>query len=357
MQRFLKSNRFTLLIAMATLFALSGCDYSFTQPQSALDPKGPVARMQLEVMWYTWWVTGFLFLTVGGALLYTVWKFRAKKTDDPNFMPAQSHGNPLIEVGLIAVSALMLVIMGIPTVKGIRDMYIIPDEHNENVLEVNVTGYQWWWTFEYPELGVSTANEMVIPTGRTVKLNLYSADVIHSFWLPKLAGKTDLIPGQVNHMWIKADEDGKYWGQCAEYCGDSHAYMLFRAFAVPEDEFSDWVAKQKSPPAEPVTEAQALGQKLFVDKGCVGCHKIGDAGGVAGPILTHFGARSSLGAGWMENNRENLIRWIRHPETVKPGNLMYLGVGGMKGIRDIVKEQGLSDAETAALADYLLNLK
>lgn len=353
-----------MLAGLFLCVLLVGCDYSFTQPQSALDPKGPVAREQLKVMEYTWVVTGFLFVTVGGALLYTIWRFRARKGDDPNFRPAQSHGNPLIEVGLIAVSVLMLVIMGIPTIKGIMFMHEVPPQYDdgENVLVVNVTGYQWWWQFEYPDLGVVTSNEMVIPTGRTVMLKLRSADVIHSFWLPKLAGKTDLIPGQENTMWIRADESGKYWGQCAEYCGDSHAYMLFRAFAKPEAEFQQWVAHQKSAPVEPTTEAEVWGKKLFTEKGCIGCHMVGDQGGVVGPNLTHFGSRSSLAAGWMDNNRDNLIKWIRHPEEVKPGNIMYTGVdlgaaGRMEGIRDIAENRGLSQEEVAAMADYLLNLK
>ena len=346
------------MAAIAMMLVLSGCDYSFTQRQSVFDTKGPVAEMQLDVMWRTFYVTGFLFLTVGGALVYTIIRYRKRATDSPDFRPKQSHGNPLIEVGLIAASALMLVTIAVPTVRGIVDMNEVPEEYlnGKEPLEVTVIGYQWWWMFEYPEEGIETSNELVIPINRPVKLKLHSADVNHSFWLPKLAGKKDLIPGQENTMWIMGEEAGKYWGQCAEFCGESHARMLFRAFVKPEQEYRAWVEKQKSPPEEPDTELQAMGQKLFTQKGCVSCHRVGQNGGAIGPNLTHFGSRSSLAAGWRDNNRKNLIEWIRYPERVKPGNLMYEGVANMAGIKQIRKEKGLSRKETEALATYLLNL-
>lgn len=337
----------SLLLGISLLFVGCDADYNFTQKQSALDPKGPVAELQLDVMKTTLYVTGFLFVTVGGALVYTVWRFRKKPSDDPNFIPNQSHGNPLVEVGLIGVSCLMLVFMGIPTVKGIIFMKEIPEQYNEDVLEINVIGYQWWWMFEYPQLGVTTSNEMIIPTNRTVKLNLRSADVIHSFWLPKLAGKTDLIPGQENTMWIYADESGEYWGQCAEYCGDSHAYMLFRAFAKSSEAFDEWAEKQREAPAEPPTTLALQGKELFLAKGCVECHKIGEVGGVIAPDLTHFGSRTTLGAGWLDNTPENLKQWISASETIKPGNLMY----------ERVQKMNLTPDEVDALEAYLTNLK
>ena len=203
---------------LPVVLAFSGC--STTLKQSALDPKGPVSQMQYDVMMLTLYVVTGLFIVVGGAMAYTVWRYRLKKGEDPNAIPDQSHGNPLIEVGLIVLSASMLVIIGIPTLKGIAYMKNDPvEEYEGEAIEIIVTGYQWWWNFEYPELGIKTSNEFSIPTGRPVKLVLKAADVIHSFWVPKLAGKTDLIPGQINRMWIEADEPGMYWGQCAEFCG------------------------------------------------------------------------------------------------------------------------------------------
>ena len=248
--------------------------------------------------------------------------------EDPNAIPDQSHGNPLIEVGLIVLSASMLVIIGIPTLKGIAYMKNDPvEEYEGEAIEIIVTGYQWWWNFEYPELGIKTSNEFSIPTGRPIKLVLKAADVIHSFWVPKLAGKTDLIPGQINRMWIEADEPGMYWGQCAEFCGDSHAYMLFRTISLEPDKFDEWVEHQKSAPVEPESTLAHTGKALFTEKGCIGCHMVGKVGGLAGPDLTHFGSRATLAAGWKANTLENLKEWIQYPEKVKPGNLMYLGVG------------------------------
>lgn len=352
-----KLGRAIRLLALPLIaLILNGC--STQLKQSALDPKGPVAQMQYDVMMLTLYVVTGLFLVVGGAMAITVWRFRLRKGDDPNEIPDQSHGNPLIEVGLIVLSAAMLVIIAVPTLKGIAYMKNDPVEDYEGeAIEVHVTGYQWWWQFDYPELGIKTSNELNIPVGRPIKLVLESADVNHSFWVPKLAGKTDLIPGQINRMWIEADEPGMFWGQCAEFCGDSHAYMLFRTVALEAEEFEAWVEHQRSAPVEPVETIAIQGKALFTEKGCIGCHMVGNAGGVVGPDLTHFGSRVTLAAGWMENTPENLRQWIQHPEEVKPGNLMYLGVGAMAGIKQIREEKGLSDEEVAALADYLHTLK
>jgi cytochrome c oxidase subunit 2 len=341
---------------LPVVLAFTGC--STTLKQSALDPKGPVSQMQYDVMMLTLYVVTGLFIVVGGAMAYTVWRYRLKKGEDPKAIPDQSHGNPLIEVGLIVLSASMLVIIGIPTLKGIAYMKNDPvEEYEGEAIEIIVTGYQWWWNFEYPELGIKTSNEFSIPTGRPVKLVLKAADVIHSFWVPKLAGKTDLIPGQINRMWIEADEPGMYWGQCAEFCGDSHAYMLFRTIALEPAEFDAWVEHQKSAPVEPDSTLAHTGKALFTEKGCIGCHMVGKVGGLAGPDLTHFGSRATLAAGWKANTLENLKEWIQYPEKVKPGNLMYLGVGTMAGIKQIREEKGLSDDEVAALADYLHTLQ
>lgn len=362
----------TISLTLLSLLLLSGC-MEVDQNQSALDPKGPVAKQQADAFYVTLYLTTFLWIVVGGAMLYAVWKFRLKKTDDPNELPEQSHGHPIIEVGLILFSAACLVVVAIPTIEGILMTKSLPEEYQEGAITVDVTGYQWWWAFDYPEEGVTTANEIVFPVGKAVKLNLRSADVIHSFWLPKLAGKVDLMPGQENFMWIQADEPGMYWGQCAEFCGDSHAYMLFRARAVSEEEYQQWLEDLRKGPAFAVNTpaadvAESYGEKVVHGKdvfmqNCLSCHKIGETGGETGPNLTNFGGRATIAAGWLDNNSENLFRWIKEPHKIKPGNYMWYGVpmktpgGGMMVMEGLADKAPLSDEDIHAVVAYLQTLK
>ncbi|MEQ9824082.1 MAG: cytochrome c oxidase subunit II [Puniceicoccaceae bacterium] len=396
---------FRLLPLMGVLF-LAGCDYQ--SRQSTFDPKGPLAKEQLDLFYITLWVVLFLFVTVGSALLYAVIRFRERKTDDPNFKPKQSHGNPAVELGLILGSIVMLVIIAIPTLQGIRFMHRMPvDEASQlasyydgtlsegaesDVLLVYVYGWQWWWSFEYPQLGITTANELVIPVGKVVQLELRSKDVIHSFWLPKLAGKVDTIPGRTNAMWIQADEAGHYYGQCAEFCGESHAYMLFRADALETEDFNAWAKQHREGAAHPdgseswdqfrtdlaayrgganVFDGDDLleGAALFYTKGqCNTCHAVQGSNlalGAVAPDLTHVGSRKSLAAGWLDNRAsdegeidpdiqlQNLIDWVGHSQDIKPGNLMHKGTSGMMGLNQIE----LSEDEVRKIALYLQSLK
>lgn len=360
----------TISVTLLSLLLLfSGC-MELDQNQSALDPKGPVAKQQADAFYITLYLITFLWIVVGGAMLYAVWKYRLKKTDDPNEIPEQSHGHPMIEVGLIIFSAACLVVVAIPTIEGILMTKSLPEEYQEGAITVDVTGYQWWWAFDYPEEGVTTANEIVFPVGKAVKLNLRSADVIHSFWLPKLAGKVDLMPGQENFMWIQADEPGMYWGQCAEFCGDAHAYMLFRARAVSEEEYQAWLENLREGPEIAVNAPEmpaetpediVHGKDVFM-KNCYSCHMVGGSGGVNGPNLTNFGSRATIASGWIENNTENLFRWIKEPHKVKPGNYMWYGVpmktpGGGMMVMDGLNKADLSDDEIHAVVAYLQTLK
>ncbi|MFP4283422.1 MAG: cytochrome c oxidase subunit II [Verrucomicrobiota bacterium] len=350
---------------------------NWTGKQSAFDAKGPLARQQIDTFYVTLWVTGFLFVTVGGVYAAALWKFRARPTDDPNEIPSQAHGHPLIEVGLVAASAGLLVVIAIPTFAGIVMMKKVPDTYApEDIIEVNVIGYQWWFNFEYPDEGFYSANELVIPVGKAVKLNLETKDVIHSFWLPKLSGKTDLMAGQINTMWIAADEAGYYWGQCAEFCGDSHAYMLFRTVALPEEEYATWVAQQKTATvAEGSTEPLHLtedadrglvehGAALFQEH-CLRCHSLDPARqGVGAPNLAHFASRSSIAAGWYENDwsegNEELHKWILEPAEVKPGNNMWRGFMATDGVTvqmEGLKDADLTESDVDALVAYLRTLQ
>jgi cytochrome c oxidase subunit 2 len=389
--RFLVSLASAALVLVALL--LSGCDMS--GPQSTIRIDGPVARSQLHLFYVTLGVTAFIFVTVGGVLAYAQIRFRARPGEPEGDPPPQTHGHPLVEFSLIVASALLLVVIAVPTVRGIWYQEDTPDR--EGALEVKVTGYQWWFKFEYPGLGIVTANEMVIPTHRPVHLELRTMDVIHSFWVPKLAGKKDLIPNRANSMWLQADRADYFWAQCAEFCGESHANMKFRVVALDEPEFSAWVQRQQADarsvagaavarpqaqfvsaataPASGVTEAsspfawwqelQALpdpaaedavliaqGRRLFTQKTCVACHAIRghEAMGISGPDLTHFASRTTLAAAMMDNNAENLRRWLADPASIKPGNLMWRDGYLPNAIR-------LSPDELEALVAYLQSLK
>ena len=413
------------LALVAIPLLLSG--WSWTQgPQSTFDTQGPVAKSQLQVFYATLWVTGIIFVLVAGILAYATLKFKARnEADEHAEPPPQSHGNPLIELSLIAASVFALVIIAVPTLHAIWYTYDVPEAEKANAYEVNATGLQWWFRFDYPKETVDgagnliTGNELVIPANRPVRINLRTSDVIHSFWVPKLAGKVDMIPNRGNHIWLQADEPGYFWGQCAEFCGEDHAVMRFRVIALAEKDFADWLARQKQPARTPsATQDNAIdqlriqpasftysrntpgwstefdtspfehwrlkqsvetnedpaliarGRKLFQEKTCVTCHTIRghEGAGVTAPDLTHVGARTTIAGGLLENNTANLRRWISDPNGVKPHNKMYVGVplGGsvMTGYMKRDANTGtltpniqLSDADATALIAYLQSLK
>ena len=361
----------TRALVLASPLLLAGCDLNFWRMdghQSTMDVAGPVARTQRDLFFVTCWVTFVIFILVGSVLAYATLKFKARNTADEHAEPPeQGHGNPLVEIGLIAASVFALVIIAIPNLKAIWFTYDVPEAQKANAYEINATGYQWWFKFEYPSEQIegagalTTGNELVIPAGRPVHVNLRTTDVIHSFWVPKLAGKVDMIPNRGNRLWLQADAPGYFWGQCAEYCGDSHAVMRFRVIALDEKDFKDWLAAQKStarvvaataaagqpkaqfaafkewtrnepgytdkydrPNVSPLDNWKqqqfpnkdedaaliAQGRKLFQEKTCIGCHTVRGHEGVSitGPNLTHVGARTPIAAGLLENNPEQLAR-------------------------------------------------
>jgi len=406
-------------------FLLAGCKLNFWQMdghQTTMQTAGPVAEAQLQVFYITCWVTLIIFVLVGAVLAYATVKFKARNTADEHAEPPeQSHGNPLIELSLIGLSVLALVFITVPTLKAIWYTYDVPEEQKATAYEVTATGNQWWFKFDYPSEQVdgigmlSTANELVIPAGRPVRVNLRTSDVIHSFWVPKLAGKVDMIPNRGNHLWLQADEPGYFWGQCAEYCGESHAVMRFRVIALNKEDFAAWVAHEQSPARTVAVDGSASseipkvkfasfrrneygytakwdahadvspldnwkqqqfpvkdenpqliaqGRRVFQEKTCIICHTVtGHEGiGTNGPNLTHMGSRTTIAGGLLENNADQLARWLTHPDVVKPGNKMYFGINGMAGY---VKPSGqdwesnitLSDDDVSALVAYLQSLK
>lgn len=322
------------------LFALTVAGSAAAQvPQSTFAPAGPIARMQRDLMLTALWILIPIFIVVGGGLLYAVIRFRSRPGDG---IPPQTHGSVRLEVIWTVIPIILLIVIAVPTVKQIFALNDVP----EASIEVRGVGHQWWWSFEYPEHGVTTANEMRIPVGKPIRLTLTSNDVIHSFWVPRLAGKLDVIPNRENVMWFQADEPGVYYGQCAEYCGTSHANMRFRVVALPQEEYDAWVNGRAAVAA--VAPADTLAQRghdIFVNSACAACHTIDgtSAQGTVGPDLTDFGSRTSLAAGMLENTPENLSAWLKDPQAVKPGALM-------PNLR-------LSDADVNALVAFLSSLE
>ncbi|MCH7493278.1 cytochrome c oxidase subunit II [bacterium] len=219
----------------------------------------------------------------------------------------------------------MLIAVAIPTIFTIFDNAQSPRPPEQGGLVVEAIGHQWWFEFKYPQLDLITANEVHIPVGEPINFVLRSVDVIHSFWVPKLGGKMDLIPGKVNRVWLQADRPGTYYGQCAELCGASHANMRLRVHALPRDEYEAWVAAQKAEMA-PLSEDAAKGAGIFVERGCNACHTVRGlpgAVGVLGPDLTHLASRTTIASALLENTPENLARWLADPNGVKPENTMF----------------------------------
>lgn len=359
--------------------------------RSTLNPLGPVAERQMSTFMVTLWVSLVVFLVVGSVFAYCLvkFRFRGEVTKDTPF-PDQGHGSALTEVSLILVSVFLVGIIALPTVQGVFYVGTVPA--HEKVYEVNVTGLQWWWKFEYPEYGVVTANEIAIPAGRPVKFNLQTQDVLHSFWVPRLGGKMDLNPGQDNWLWLQADpemleadadelEIGKgsprwqhlpkdypfqgyvLYGQCAEYCGSSHAFMQFRVLVLDDANFQKWIDWQKSDAKSNLSAGEAgQGFATFQQNKCQTCHSIRgtNAKGLVGPDLTHVGSRTSIAAGWLENTPENLGHWIQNPGEIKPENIMHVTGykhkdkwGGLVNNSQIV----ITDAERDVLAKYIYSLK
>ncbi len=363
---------------LGLMFLSSGC--ALDGFQSTVYGNGPVARMQAETFWITVVVSAVIFAVVGSILAYSIMKFRVDgELDKDAPLPEQSHGDPLTELLVVFISVALVGIIAVPSINVVFKAGTLPEDSNP--LVVNVTGYQWWWRFEYPELGVVTANEFAIPAGRPVKFNLESGDVIHSFWIPRLGGKMDVVPGQDNWLWLQADEEiargkmipgvvkndndgredaesaslstGLLYGHCTEYCGDSHAFMRMRALVLTESDFMAWVDGQKEPAPQPITDSEKLGKELF-GQNCATCHTQNHDTAHPQPQypdLTHFGSRSSVGAGIMPNTHANIKEWIGDIEHIKHGNKMY-EEGKLRGIDFEFTEQELN-----ALADYLLSLK
>lgn len=360
--RMLRKRTVVSMAALALILLLSSCggDYIY----STLDVTGSAAKDQLSLFMLTFWLGLIVFVVVSAAFCYSLWRFgmskKAKEESDAGEMPTQTHGNATIEIIWTVLPILLLIIIGIPTVKQIWEQEDVALHDVSDDIVVNVTGYQWWWEFEYPEYGFTTANELVIPVGKRVTLNLQSGDVLHSFWVPRLSGKKDLIPNQDNVLFFTPEEEGYYYGQCAELCLGAHAYMRFRVLVENETDFQAWTEKFTG---DTVLQQVSLdpqvqrGKLLFKNKGCAGCHAVGNenyAYGQDAPDLTNFGLRTTVAAGRVPNTPENLASWLRNPQELKPTNYMPTLWPIGEGVSDEVAQQ--REEEIAAIVAYLQSL-
>jgi cytochrome c oxidase subunit II len=317
-------------------------------PQATPSMTAPASTPAHEIQtlaWFTLSITGGIFFVVAGLLTYAVIKYRAKPSDLPS-EPAQIYGSTQIELAWTVIPVLIVIVLFLTTARLIFAIQDAPEP--ESALNVTVIGHQFWWEFRYPKLGIVTANELHVPLSNTENpqptfLSLLSADVDHSFWVPQLAGKTDLIPNHPNTTWIDPLEPGTYVGQCAQFCGAQHALMLLRVYVDTPEQFSAWVKNQEQPAVgDPRVEA---GRHVFETEACMNCHTIRGtvATGRFGPDLTHLMSRQTLGAGAVPNTVENLKAWIKDPATFKAGCLM--------------PAMQLSDQQIDQLTDYLSTLR
>jgi cytochrome c oxidase subunit 2 len=335
------------------------------QTQSMFDPASPGAESIRNLSVLVLAITGFIFVLVEGILLYAVLRFRKRFASpspvggDGGTEPPQVYGSKPIEIAWTAAPALIVFVLVMVTTRTVWEIDPTPPQPRpgDHALFVTVIGHQWWWEYRYDqhdgkELGFITANELHIPTSandviRPVYLKLQSADVCHSFGVPRLAGKTDLIPGRTNHMWIQTDEPGVYLGNCTEFCGTQHANMLLRVFAEPAEDFERWLADQKKDQAPKDSDSEAVknGRKVFLGQSCINCHGVAgtSAKGTDAPNLTHLMSRQTLLTGMVPNTAENLRRWIADPQKIKPGCLM--------------PAFGLSARDRDAIVDYLVTLR
>lgn len=319
---------------MAGLLLLAAAD-SATQNASIFSPASTPAHSIHNLAILVLAITGFIFVVVEGVLFYSVFRFRRRKSEGTS-EPPQVYGSAPIEIAWTAAPLLIVIVIVLVSARTLWEVQITPPppKAGDQALYVTVIGRQWWWEYDYDQyngqpLGFITANELHVPvsesgTPRPVFLTLKSADVYHSFWVPRLAGKTALVPGQVNSMWIQPNQTGLFVGQCAEYCGTQHANMLQRVVVDSPQDFQRWLDAQRKPAAD--DSAGTDGKNVFLSLSCVNCHRIRGtpAKGSYAPDLTHLMSRDTLASCMIPNDPQgaNLRRWIADPQTIKPGCLM-----------------------------------
>ncbi len=380
--------------AVLLLLLLAACGTEY--PQNSLSPHSDFAETIHQLYVSIFWWTMFILAVVWIILAWVLVKFRAREGDEK---PRQIRGHLGLEIGWTVGPALIVIAIAIPTIQAV---FATQRPVSEDAMTIEVTGHRFWWEFHYPEQGITTANELVLPVDRPVNLRLGSPDVIHSFWVPKLGGKRDVNPTvavregedpKYNWLFFTPQETGYFYGQCAEFCGESHAFMSMRVLVETEEDFQAWADRWREspgalPPAGPEdpedeTELEmagvpaqadepdqleigdddplvAMGRDIFLNQAtCLACHAIEgtSAQGDRGPNLTLFGERTTLASGILENNPENLAAWIKDPWAFKPAAAMPGVDYDMQGTAGYWPATALSDEQVRAVAAYLLSLK
>lgn len=310
------------LPAVMGALPLGGCEGI----QAVLDPHGPSAARIADLWWLMFVLGSAVWLVVVGLAVYVLFGKRPQVSEEhiARRTEGDRHRVRWVAGGVVASLTILVVVFvaSLLTARSIQTMAV------PQPLTIEVIGHQWWWEVRYqdpvPARRFETANEIHIPAGEPVRVELRSNDVVHSFWVPNLTGKTDLVPGRTNTLWMRGDDPGVYRGQCAQFCGIQHAKMAFMVVVHSRDEYREWAAKQLAPASPAAEPAQQAGEQVFLSRGCVLCHTVRGtpANGDVGPDLTHLASRLTLASGVLPNTRGHLGGWISNPQVIKPGNLM-----------------------------------
>jgi cytochrome c oxidase subunit 2 len=298
--------------------------WASVSPTTIFSPKGTPSHLIFGLSMFVLALTAAIFLTAAGILTYVLMRYRQRAADSSD-EPPQIYGSNQIELSWTVLPILIVVVLFLTTARVIFNTESISKP--KDALDVQVIGHQYWWEFRYPKLGIVTANELHIPVSdphhpTPTYLEMSSADTDHSFWVPRLAGKMDVIPNRVNVMWIDPESAGLYLGQCAQYCGVQHAKMLLRVYAQTKADFDAWVAQQQQPAKQDTSVED--GRSVFLHNACINCHAVNGtiAEGKFGPDLTHLASRETIASGAVPNTPDNLKIWIQNPDRLKPGCLM-----------------------------------
>jgi cytochrome c oxidase subunit 2 len=336
-----------VVLLAGSLLATSLCFGGPVDPSTPnmFRPASTPADEILHISIFVLIIAALIFAVVFFLLVYALVKFRRRRGDDDR-EPPQVYGSNQVELAWTIMPLLIVLVLFLATARVIHS--IQQARRPPGAIEVIAIGHQFWWEFRYPGLGVVTANELHVPVSNPSNptptfITLLSADMDHSFWVPRLSGKTDLIPNRTNNTWIDPREAGIYLGQCAQYCGTQHAKMLLRVYAEPREQFDHWIQEEKKPAQ--VSDAVSAGRRIFETTACINCHAISGtvADGRFGPDLTHLMSRETIASGAATNTHEHLREWIQNPDSIKPGSLMP----AMK----------LNDQDLDALTAYLETLR
>jgi cytochrome c oxidase subunit II len=344
----MKLSRFWAVWQTMIVAFLSTAAFAASEPTNGTNiftPASTPAKLVAHLSGFVLAITGIIFVVVFTLLAYSVIKFRGR-AEDAGREPPQVYGSTQIELAWTIIPILIVVVLFLATARVIHAVQDAPQP--PGAIEVTAVGHQYWWEFRYPKLGVVTANELHIPVSDPANptptfLTLLSADTDHSFWIPELAGKTDLIPNHPNRMWMDPLRTGIFLGQCAQYCGVQHAKMLLRVSVDSPEDFAAWVRAQQQPAGQDASVA--AGRRVFESNACMNCHAVGgtSANGRFGPDLTHLMSRVTIASGAANNTPENLRLWIQNPNAIKPGSLM--------------PAMQLNDADLDAVVSYMETLR